>query len=392
MVDGANAQSSALVTITIEGRNDAPVAVNDAFGAIANIPVTFNVLANDSDVDAGDTRTIQAVGLPTVPGATVTFDANGNVTYTAPAGTSGPDSFTYTIVDSQGATATATVNVSVQNFVPTDISGYVYIDKTTAAQPGGNGVMESGERGVANVTVVLSAKNGVDMFGNAFAPQTAITDANGRYVFSQIVPGEYVITEIQPEHLRDGLETATNGQYASVQASQNNKIFVNLPLLGAANGKVEQNNFAELGIDATSLDNSAGLIQEMLASSSQNGLVLSTNLQGADFWFWALNNWSGLSKVDVQLGANLATLTIKATIDGVEKTATISQQPNSLGGRFRILGYTNEGGYLIRIDGKASDFQWAAVQQPAGEGEGAGDADASYVNSVDQVLAEQSWA
>jgi hypothetical protein len=282
------------------------------------------------------------------------------------------------------------VNITVQNFIPTDISGYVYIDKTTSAQPNGNGQFETGERGVANVTLLLSSPTGKDMFGNTFTPMTAITDANGRYVFAQVVPGNYVITQVQPEHLRDGLETVTDTQYASVAA--NNVISVNLPQLGAASGKVENNNFAELGIDATTLDNSAGLMQEMLASSSQNGLVASTNLAGNDFWFWALNNWSGLTAVDLQLSPNLATLTLTATINGQTKTATIGQQPNSLGGRFRILGSTDEGGYLIRIDGKASDFQWASVQQPQGEGEAAGDADAGYVNSVDQVLAEQSWA
>jgi len=392
MRDSGNATSTATVTITVGGENDAPDAVNDSFGAIANVPRTFNVLANDTDIDTGDTRTIQSVGTPTVPGATVTIGSNGNIVYTAPAGTSGPDSFTYTVVDSNGATDTATVNVSVQNFVPTDISGYVYIDKTTSAQPGGNGQFETGERGVANVTLILSSPTGKDMFGNNFTPMTAVTDGNGRYVFPQVVPGNFVITQVQPEHLRDGLETATDGQYASLQAGQNNKIFVSLPQLGAPSGKVEFNNFAELGVDASSLDNSSGMMQEMLASSTQNGLVLSTNLTGSDFWFYALNNWSGLSKVDVTLSSNLATLTIKATVNGVEKTATIGQQPNSLGGRFRVLGYTDEGGYIIRIDGKHTDFNWVAVQQPQGEGEAAGDADAAYVNSVDQVLASQSWA
>ncbi len=389
--DLAGAASTATVTITITGANDAPVANDDSFGAIANVPKTVNVLTNDTDVDTGDTRTIQSVSDPVVAGATVTFNANGEITYTAPAGYEGADSFTYTIVDSNGETSTATVNVTVQNFLPTDISGYVYIDKTTTAQPGGNGQRETGERGVANVTVVLSSPTGVDMFGNPFTPIPATTDANGYYVFNDVVPGNYVITQVQPEHLRDGLETATETEYARLVAGQNNKIYVDLPQLGAADGNVENNNFAELGIDATTLDNSAGLLQEMLASSSQNGLVASTNRAGQDFWFWALNNWSGLTSVDIQLSSNLASLTLTATINGATKTTTINQQPNSLGGRFRILGYTDEGGYLIRIDGKASDFQWAAVQQPAGEGEG-GDADAQYLNSVDQVLAEQSWA
>ena len=386
--DAAGATSTATVTITIGGKNDAPTANPDAFGAIANVPTTFNVLANDTDIDSGDTRTIQSVDSPSALGATITFDASGNITYTAPAGTSGTDTFTYTIVDSHGATSTATVTVSVQNFVPTDISGYVYIDKTTAAQPGGNGVFEAGERGVANVTVVLSSPTGKDMFGNDFTPRVAVTDANGYYVFEGIVPGNYVITQIQPQHLRDGLEGVTDGQYASV--ASNDVIAVNLPQLGAANGKVENNNFAELGIDASSLDNSAGLMQELLASSSQNGLVISTNLAGDDFWFYALNNWPGLTHVDVSLSANLSTLTIKATVNGVQKTATLTQTPNSQGGRFRVLGYTNEGGYIIRIDGQYTDFQWAVV--PQAEGEAAGDADATYVNSVDQVLTEQSWA
>ena len=47
------------VTVTITGQNDAPVASIDSFSGQANrANVVLDVLANDTDVDAGDTLTI----------------------------------------------------------------------------------------------------------------------------------------------------------------------------------------------------------------------------------------------------------------------------------------------------------------------------------------------
>jgi hypothetical protein len=94
--------------------NDDPVAAPDGFtvdeGSSNN---TLDVLANDTDVDIGDTLTITAVG-PTSNGGTVTNNGT-DLSYTAPASPfTGIETFSYTIEDTDGMVpSTATVTVSV---------------------------------------------------------------------------------------------------------------------------------------------------------------------------------------------------------------------------------------------------------------------------------------
>jgi VCBS repeat-containing protein len=125
--DGENADSllSATVTVTIIGANDAPTAVDDDDpGIITNedTPIQIDVLLNDTDPDAGDTKTVQSVDLVTHAtlgavtitnnGADVEYDPRGAFDHLA-AGETATDKFNYTMVDGQNATSTATVTVTV---------------------------------------------------------------------------------------------------------------------------------------------------------------------------------------------------------------------------------------------------------------------------------------
>ena len=108
---------TALVNITVTPVNDPPNAVDDFANAAdvvglpiqaVNTAVPINVLANDSDPD-GDTITVVSV----TQGAkgVVAFTPTG-VTYTPSPGSSGIDTFTYTISDG-ALTDTANVTVSI---------------------------------------------------------------------------------------------------------------------------------------------------------------------------------------------------------------------------------------------------------------------------------------
>ncbi len=89
--------------------NNPPLANNDSASTTAGVPVTVNVLANDSDPD-GDPLTITSVD--NVQGGTAVI-SNGAVIFTPTAGFSGTGSFTYSISDGQGGTASATASISV---------------------------------------------------------------------------------------------------------------------------------------------------------------------------------------------------------------------------------------------------------------------------------------
>ena len=131
--DGSGATATATLTVTITGTNDAPVANADAAAVQEDVTLAAagDVLANDTDVDAGDTKTVSLVnGAAGNVGAavagtygSVTIAANGTYTYSLnnaaaivqalAAGQTVTDAFTYQVSDGSGATATATLTVTI---------------------------------------------------------------------------------------------------------------------------------------------------------------------------------------------------------------------------------------------------------------------------------------
>ena len=92
--------------------NDTPVATIDAASTNEDTALTLTpatLLANDSDVD-GDTLTIASV-QSAVNGSVALV--GGNVVFTPAVNYNGPASFTYTVIDGNGGSSTATVNLSI---------------------------------------------------------------------------------------------------------------------------------------------------------------------------------------------------------------------------------------------------------------------------------------
>ncbi len=107
--DGRGGSSLASVHVTISSANDFPVAQDDSAATQENVAVAVPVLANDRDVDA-DALTVQAVSQPA--NGTVTNERTG-VRYAPASGFHGTDTFTYTVADGRGGSATARVAVAV---------------------------------------------------------------------------------------------------------------------------------------------------------------------------------------------------------------------------------------------------------------------------------------
>ncbi|MFO0875987.1 MAG: Ig-like domain-containing protein [Gemmataceae bacterium] len=91
--------------------NTPPVAINDSATTRASTPVKIAVRNNDSDIDR-DRLVIQSLTGPLH--GKVRINADNTVSYTPAIGYIGPDSFSYTINDGRGGTATATVNLQVR--------------------------------------------------------------------------------------------------------------------------------------------------------------------------------------------------------------------------------------------------------------------------------------
>jgi hypothetical protein len=107
--DGLTATATVTINVNVPD-NLPPVANPDSAQTSIDTPVSLNVLANDSDPEDDD-LTVTAIGQPGHGSAT--FTAAGQVQYTPAAGFLGTDTFTYTVTDSAGNTATGTVTIDV---------------------------------------------------------------------------------------------------------------------------------------------------------------------------------------------------------------------------------------------------------------------------------------
>jgi VCBS repeat-containing protein len=443
------------VTITVAEDNDPPTANPDGpFTMIRDFvdqPVN-GLLNNDSTLpDVGETLTVVAVNGATIDGSgnagpvattngTVRI-SGGQILYTPNAGYVGPDSFDYTISDNRSGnplTDTAIVTLDVIAFVPKKVGGVVFIDSDnnglvfggeSYTDANSNGVYDAGEaftdsasgprdnnrydapeKRVMGVEVHLY---GEDFQGNIIGtpqnPMVATTDSDGNYVFlgdastqfQGLAPGSYTVVQVQPDYLTDGADSEAS-IFASKPAASNDRFELSWEVEDALdlNAHITGLNFGEGGINASSLADSRGLIQEMLASSGPNGMVLATDMSGNSIWSWSMPGWANMATCQIELDADLASATLNITDkDGGLFSIRIHQDPsqNDSGypagslARFRVLGRSANNEYIIRLDGTALDFGLDLLAF-GGAGEGEMPVDRSFAEAADAVFADESWA
>ncbi|MBD1863355.1 MULTISPECIES: S-layer family protein [Trichocoleus] len=128
--DGNGGSASATVNVTITPVNDAPIANSDTVTTNEDTVVTIAALANDTDVE-GNTLSITG---NTNPANGSVISNNGTFRYTPTTNFNGSDSFTYTISDGNGGTASATVNITVAavNDLPKASADLLVVDATTS--------------------------------------------------------------------------------------------------------------------------------------------------------------------------------------------------------------------------------------------------------------------
>jgi hypothetical protein len=115
--DGVAWSNVAIVTITVNPINDAPIANNDAYtmdqnpagNAVLSIAAP-GLVVNDTDVDSSS---LSAVWVSNPTQGTLLLNADGSFTYTPTTGYVGTDSFTYKANDGQADSNVATVTITV---------------------------------------------------------------------------------------------------------------------------------------------------------------------------------------------------------------------------------------------------------------------------------------
>ncbi|MBN8625690.1 MAG: tandem-95 repeat protein, partial [Planctomycetes bacterium] len=108
IADGVTA--SGTVEVSVSPVSDSPIAVDDDGGSVTeDSSIVVHPLANDWDPD-GDQLAVQSASAGI---GSIEVNGDNSLTYTPPDDFNGPVTITYTIIDSSGYTASATMSVTV---------------------------------------------------------------------------------------------------------------------------------------------------------------------------------------------------------------------------------------------------------------------------------------
>jgi VCBS repeat-containing protein len=114
--DGHTIGNIATVTINVTPVNDLPIANNDTYTTLDNVPLIVpaaaGILTNDVDVD-GDALTARLES--NVSHGSLSLNSDGSFIYTPSSNYFGSDSFTYRACDAVATSAVATVTINVVN-------------------------------------------------------------------------------------------------------------------------------------------------------------------------------------------------------------------------------------------------------------------------------------
>ncbi|MCF7821714.1 MAG: VCBS domain-containing protein [Mariprofundaceae bacterium] len=243
IVDSQGATSTSTVTMTITGTNDAPIA-NPGFGAAiedGNV-VTLTgteLMANDTDIDQGDTMSIASVSVTSAAGASVSL-VNGDVQYNIGnlfqelgEGQTTTDTFDYTIVDSQGVTSTSTVTMTITgtNDVPIVATDVAAVQEDLTVEATGNVLSNDFDIDQGDVLSVANAGVFTGTYG------TLTLNADGSYGYTldnasvtvQSLAEGQVVSESFDYQATDGI-TATPSTLTISITGTNDAPVVNIPL------------------------------------------------------------------------------------------------------------------------------------------------------------------
>ncbi len=152
--DGTN-QSIGSVTVAVTAVNDVPVAVDDAYTTLQDVPLNVpapGILGNDTDLESAS---LTAVLVANPSHGTLTLRSNGSFTYVPDTNYFGADSFTYRAFDGSAQSATKTVSLTTLVTTPLTI-------RCTALYSNGATLELNGP--VPTVYTVLASTNSRDWF------------------------------------------------------------------------------------------------------------------------------------------------------------------------------------------------------------------------------------
>lgn len=375
--DGQATLSTATATLAINVTevNDAPTAANLTRSVYASVPTVFDLSDDLATMpkgpanESGQTLRVSRILRDATTIGTIVLNANGTITYTAPLGASGRDTFRYEIVDNgttngvaDPKTSIGTFNVDISPFIPSTIRGTVYVDDNAT------GVMESNELRMGGVEVTL------------FAPATATspartqikqTHADGTYSFDLLPPGLYTVTYAVPSFTIDS--PSPNTFTRTIVAPGNVDAVFNFSVLGIQPGY------------SSVLENLASSYYASNPNARTTGVYAAIGVNGRSEWTVARDGYQGDTFQEVVLSddrRNAFFTTVRGAAHEVF-TATLDTR------QFVVVS-DGSGQKIVRVLARSSDLVWQQVSLAAPPVQITSRAK-SYLDSVDELFEQENW-
>ncbi|MGY4224881.1 VCBS repeat-containing protein [Bradyrhizobium sp. USDA 4503] len=368
--DTTGATATTTLTVTIHGADDAPVAVADVASATeaggvnngtAGVDPTGNVLTNDTDVDAGDSKTVAGVAAGTTSAAlssgagtgvtgahgTLTLGTDGSYTYVVDNSDSAvealrtssdtlTDTFSYTVKDTTGATATTTLTVTIHG---ADDAPVAVADVASATEAGG---VNNGTAGVDPTGNVLTNDTDVDAGDSktvagvaagttsaalSSGAGTGVTGAHGTLTLGTDGSYTYVVdnSDSAVEALRTSSDTLTDTFSYTVKdtAGQTSTTTLTVTIHGADDAPVAVADSRAVNEDAT------------LTVSAANGVIQGT---------------TGGSVADTDVDNATSTLVVSGVVAGTGSVTQGVGVATSIAGTYGHLTLNANGSYSYVAD------------------------------------------
>lgn len=205
-VDVSTAQAGAELTYTVIVFNDGPSPAA-AVTAVDTLPagLTFVSGTGPSGALSATGQTVTVNGGTIASGSSFQFTIVASVNDGVTADQINNVTVSTTTAETNTTDNTASATTAIDQAI-NEISGNVYRDANR------NGVRDAGEVGYEGVQLQLT---GTLSDGSTFTPVTVTTDANGEYLFEDLLPGKYQVTRLSlPSGTSDGPEFPSTAEGA----------------------------------------------------------------------------------------------------------------------------------------------------------------------------------
>ena len=374
--DGQETLSTATgsLTVIVSEVNDVPTATTLTRDVYASVATIFNLTADLAGMDKGapneSGQTLRVSQILRDPGTIgmIVLNANGTITYTAPFGASGRDTFRYEVIDNgttngvaDPRTSIGTFNVKISPFIPSKVRGIAFIDDNDSR------VREANELRLGGIEVTLN------ILATPTSPSQTLTQqtrADGSYVFDLLPPGVYTVSFEVPVYMEDS--PLPNSFTQTIVAPGDVDAEFNFSVLGIIPGF------------ATNLENLASSFYIKDGSLRNSGVYAAIGRDGRSEWTAAQEGFSGDTFQEVVLSddATKAYLTVVRGPNHFVFTAALNNR--------QFVKVSDSGRVLVKIMATSSDLTWQKVSLSAPPVEILSKARA-YLDAVDEFFFQLGW-